>query len=99
MLRITAVVFLLLLGALAVDRAAFGAGCYADWSIAAPIVRKEGLTTVETLARMAQAKISGDIVRTTLCEEKDGFVYRLVIRDPKGRLSNKTVDARAPFGR
>jgi uncharacterized membrane protein YkoI len=48
---------------------------------------------------MAQAKISGDIVRTTLCEEKDGFVYRLVIRDPKGRLSNKTVDARAPFGR
>ena len=75
------------------------AGCYSDWSIAAPIVRKQGLATVETLARRAQTKISGDIVKTTLCEEKGGFVYRILIRDHTGRLSSKTVDARAPFGR
>jgi len=97
MLRITLAV-VLLAAAPASDRAA-AAGCYADWSVAAPIVRKEGLATVETLARRAQSKISGDIVRTMLCEEKGGFVYRLVIRDSGGRLSNKTVDARAPFGR
>jgi uncharacterized membrane protein YkoI len=72
-------------------------GCYADWSIAAPIVRKEGLTSVEVLSRLAEAKISGDIVKTTLCEEKGGFVYRLVIRDPTGRFKSRTVDARTPF--
>jgi uncharacterized membrane protein YkoI len=75
------------------------AGCYASWSVAAPIVRKEGLTTVETLSRVAQAKISGDIVKTTLCKENGDFVYRLLIRSPKGQLSKKTVDARAPFAR
>jgi hypothetical protein len=62
-------------------------------------VRKEGLATVEALARRAEVAILGDIVKTTLCEEKGGYVYRLVIRDRTGRLSNQTVDARAPFGR
>jgi uncharacterized membrane protein YkoI len=95
MLRITTSVVLLAAG----FQTAAAAGCYVDWSVAAPIVRKEGLATVETLARLAQARISGDIVKTTLCEEKGGFVYRLVIRDSGGRLSNRTVDARAPFGR
>ncbi len=98
MLRITLAVVLLFVGLLHMP-CAVAAGCYSDWSIAAPIVRKEGLATVETLARRAQTKISGDIVKTTLCQEKGGFVYRLLIRDPKGRLTNKTVDARSPFGR
>jgi uncharacterized membrane protein YkoI len=98
MLRITLAVGLSLVGALNLSRAS-AAGCYSDWSIAAPIVRKEGLATVETLARRAQTEIPGDIVKTTLCEEKGGFIYRLLIRDPKGRLTNKKVDARAPFGR
>jgi len=75
------------------------AACIADWSVAAPIVHKEGLATVETLSRLAQVKISGNIVKTTLCEENGGFVYRLVIRDLQGRLSNRTVDARSPFAR
>jgi len=74
-------------------------GCYADWSVAAPIVRKEGLATVSALWKRAQGNISGDIVKTTLCEENGGFVYRLVIRDANGRLFNRKVDARAPFGR
>lgn len=81
-----------------IDRAAADS-CYADWSVAAPIVRKQGLATVETLARRARAKISGAIVKTMLCEENGGFVYRLVVRDSQGRLSNLTVDARSPFGR
>jgi hypothetical protein len=76
---------------------AHAAGCYADWSEAAPIVMKEGLTTIEVLAQSARTKISGDIVKTTLCEENGGFVYRLLIREPAGRLVNRTVDARLPF--
>jgi uncharacterized membrane protein YkoI len=96
MLRITTAVFLI---ATATPGRAEPGGCYADWSVAAPIVRKEGLATVEALSRLAQARISGDIVKTTLCKENGGFVYRLVIRSPKGRLFNRTVDARAPFGR
>jgi uncharacterized membrane protein YkoI len=74
-------------------------GCYPDWSDAAPIVKKEGLTTIEALAATARGKLSGDIVKTTLCEEGGGFVYRLLIREPAGRLVNRTVDARAPFPR
>jgi len=96
MLRITVAVVVLLVAALQTARAQ-GLGCYADWSVAAPIVRKEGLATVEALTRRAAAKISGDIVKTTLCREESGFVYRLLIRDHKGRLKNWTVDARAPF--
>lgn len=72
-------------------------GCYADWSEAAPVVIKEGLTTIEALAKTARGKLSGDIVKTTLCEENGGFVYRLLIREPAGRLVNRTVDARLPF--
>jgi hypothetical protein len=77
--------------------AAFAGGCYADWSVAAPIVRKEGLATVEQLSAQARVRFAGDIVRTTLCEEQGGFVYRLVIRDHDGGYRNKTVDARLPF--
>lgn len=74
-------------------------GCYPDWSDAAPIVKKEGLATIEALAATARGKLSGDIVKTTLCEEGGGFVYRLLIREPAGRLVNRTVDARVPFPR
>jgi len=97
MARIAAT-FLLLVSTFATDRAGADS-CYADWSVAAPIVRKEGLTTVETLWKLAQSKIFGQIVKTTLCEEKGGFVYRLVVRDPTGRLVNRKVDARQPFKR
>ena len=95
--RLVCAALLLLVGTLG-DRASAGA-CYADWSDAAPIVHKEGLTTVEALAVLAKARIPGAIVKTTLCEEGEGFVYRLLIRDSNGRLSNRTVDARAPFDR
>ena len=97
MLRITAT-FLLLVSAFATDRAGAD-NCYADWSVAAPIVRKEGLTTVESLWKLAQSKILGQIVKTTLCKERSRFVYRLVVRNPNGRLVNKKVDSRQPFKR
>jgi uncharacterized membrane protein YkoI len=74
-------------------------GCIADWSDAAPIVHKEGLTTVEALSRIAATELAGVIVKTTLCESNGGFVYRIVVRDGRGKLTSRTVDARAPFGR
>ena len=57
------------------------------------------LITVEALSRLAAAELPGAIVKTTLCEEKGSFVYRLLVRDPQGKLTAHTVDARAPFGR
>lgn len=82
-----------------VPLSATAGGCYADWSEAAPIVRQQGLATVTSLWLAAQSRIFGDIVKTTLCEENGGYVYRLVIRAPDGQLSNEKVDARQPFKR
>jgi hypothetical protein len=87
----------LLLAVPAFNERASAGSCYADWSQAAPIVRDKGLTTVERLAVLARERITGSIVKTTLCEEADGFVYRLLVRDHAGRLTNHTVDARSPF--
>ena len=81
--------------------ASFGGGaCINDWSIAAPIVHKENLVTVEALSRIAADKLSGSvIVRTTLCEDNGAFFYKIVMRDAHGRLSTHAVDARVPFAR
>jgi uncharacterized membrane protein YkoI len=74
--------------------------CITDWSVAAPIVHKEKLTTVEALSRIAADKLSGSsIVRTILCEEGGHYSYKIVTRDAQGRLSTHTVDARTPFNR
>ena len=86
------------LGAAALLPASAEAGaCFSDWSVAAPIVREEGLVSVERLARLGRGKLAGDIVKTTLCRDANGFVYRLVLRDTHGNFSNRTVNARRPF--
>ena len=89
----------LLLAAAALSPIGASAACIPDWSIAAPIVHKEGLTTVETLSRIAAEEMPGNIVKTTLCEENGVFVYRILVRDAHGRLTSRTVDARTPFAR
>lgn len=76
-----------------------GETCMADWSVAASIVRKEGLTTVEQLIKLAAKSGAGSIVRTTLCEADGTFVYRIVLKDDDGKLKTMTVDARKPFAR
>jgi uncharacterized membrane protein YkoI len=85
--------------ALATQTGAARGGCIPDWSVAAPLVKKEGLVTVEQLTAMARSELAGDIVKTTLCEEKGGYVFRLVVRAPDGQLKSVTVDARTPFKR
>ena len=57
--------------------------CIADWSIAAPIVHAQGLTTVEALSRIAATEMPGVIVKTTLCEENG----RLRLSHPRARCS------------
>jgi hypothetical protein len=70
--------------------------CFADWSAAAPVVRREALTSTKDLHEQARARKLGHLVKITLCEAPGGYVYRLVLFD-KGRLNNLTVDARLPL--
>jgi hypothetical protein len=70
--------------------------CYNDWSVAAAIVEKEKLATVEQLSGGVKALGPGSIVKTTLCKEDGKYVFRLVVRD-KGALRTVTVDAHDPF--
>ena len=73
--------------------------CIEDWSKAAPIVKAEGLATVETVTRLAASRLSGDVVKVTLCRDGGRYVYRLVVRTGGGRHSSLTVDAIEPFSR
>jgi uncharacterized membrane protein YkoI len=73
--------------------------CFATWSEADAVARKEALVAVEQVSALARTSLSGaEVVKTTLCEEAAGrFVYRLVLREAKGQLRTVNVDARKPF--
>ena len=73
--------------------------CFADWSDAGPIVRREALVAVKVVHELARQHKIGDLVKVTLCEENGRFVYRLVVREPTGRIVALTTDARRPFDR
>ncbi len=90
-------VLTLLAGASVPARA--GETCISDWSVAAGVVRKEGLATVEQLLQLAKKSGTGAIVRTTLCEDGGSYVYRIVVKDGQGALKTISVDARKPFAR
>lgn len=72
--------------------------CLADWSVAAPIVKREGLVTVEELSGHVRQTYKGDIVKASLCSTGGGnFAFRLVVRGSDGQLRTVLVDAREPF--
>ncbi len=73
--------------------------CIADWSDAGPIVRREGLTTIERVGRLARDRAALEIVDTALCRNDGHFVYRLTVRSGQGVLRTLFVDARKPFER
>jgi hypothetical protein len=74
--------------------------CFASWSDAAPIVKREALAAIEHVSALARPSLSGaEIVKTTLCEEQGRYVYHLVVRDAAGHLKLVAVDARHPFGK
>jgi uncharacterized membrane protein YkoI len=85
--------------AIAPASAARADACYADWTEALAIINREKLVTMEQLSPITRAQEAGDILKSTLCEEQGRYVYRLVVRDRRGRLKNLVVDARRPFGR
>lgn len=71
--------------------------CIADWSEAGPIVRREGLATIERVGRLARDRASVEIVRSTLCRVEDRYIYRLTVRSDQGAFRTLVVDARTPF--
>ena len=71
--------------------------CYPDWSDAAPIVRRQALVAVKDVLALARQRQIGDLVKVTLCEEAERFVYRLVVREASGRIVAMTIDAKTPF--
>jgi uncharacterized membrane protein YkoI len=71
--------------------------CFTDWSVAAPIVKKEGLVSVERLSDLVRAKLKAHIIKATLCSKDGGYVFHVVIRPEKGKMRTITVNARKPF--
>jgi len=75
------------------------ATCFDDWSDAAPVMLQERLLGTKELHELARQRLPGDLVRITLCQDGSRYIYRLLMRDPRGRLNTVTVDARTPFER
>ncbi len=71
--------------------------CIADWSEAGPIVRREGLVSIEHVGRLARDRAAVEIVRTALCRAENRYVYRLTVRGDQGAMRILVVDARKPF--
>lgn len=71
--------------------------CIADWALAAPILAREKLVTIEQLSPQMRARGAGDIIRSSLCDEKGRYFFRLVVRDQNGKVTHLMVDARRPF--
>ncbi len=73
--------------------------CIEDWSTALPVVKEEGLATVEAVTGLARGKVKGDVVKVTLCQQGPRWVYRLLVRGPAGNHAPVYVDAKEPFAR
>lgn len=100
LLRLMKPVLVILAAALqALPAPAHAAGCFDDWSDAAPIMLREKLLGTRELHEQARRHLHGDLIRITLCQEGPRYTYRLLVRDPLGRLTAVTVDARHPFDR
>src|SRR5262245_56109143 len=72
--------------------------CIGDWSEAGPIVRREGLASMERVGRLARDRAGVAVVTSALCKSGEGYVYRLLVRGDRGQLNTLVVDARQPFG-
>lgn len=91
-------IFAAVVAAATTGSAAVPTRCYADWSDAAALVRQEGLVGVDELSRLARTRLDSEVVRTTLCQEGQRYVYRVVLKVQRGSLRVVIVDARQPFG-
>jgi len=71
--------------------------CIKDWTAAQAIVRENKLARVEQLSAQAAQYGLGAVVRVRLCRERDGYVYRVILRDRNGRLKRHVTAAKRPF--
>ena len=71
--------------------------CFDDWSDAAPIVLREKLVPVREIQDWARKRLKGIVIRVTLCQEGERYIYRILVREPKGRIRNRTVEAMGPL--
>lgn len=71
--------------------------CFDDWSDAAPIVLRENLVPAREIQSWARKRLKGNVIRVTLCQDGDHYIYRVLVREPKGRIRNRTVEARGPL--
>ena len=71
--------------------------CFEDWSDAAPIVLREHLVPARELQSWVRKRLKGKVIRVTLCQDGDRYIYRLLVRGPKGRIRNRTVEAKGPL--
>lgn len=67
-----------------------------SWTEAGPIVRSEGLVTVERVGRLLRETAALQIVTSALCTTEGRYVYRLTVRPKRGALTTLVVDARDP---
>lgn len=75
-----------------------GDKCFASWSEASVVVRKEALVAVEEVSTRARQALPGtDVVKSTLCRQDGRYIYRLVVREATGQVRTVNVDARKPF--
>lgn len=98
MLPLRYLVFLLAL-ALPVHSAGADEVCIEDWSTAVPVVKSEGLASVEAVTALARKRLKGDVIKVTLCMQGQTYVYRLLLRRQDGRHTRAIVDAKRPFSR
>ncbi len=71
--------------------------CFDNWSDAAPIVLREKLLPARDIHVWARKRLKGKVIRMTLCQEGERYIYRVLVREPKGRIRNRTVEARGPL--
>ena len=93
---VTALMFMLC-GSLTSAPALAAEACFSDWSVAASVVREHELVPVDKLSSLARSKASSRLVQTQLCQSKDGFHYKLVLRGLDGKLKKLRVNAKSPF--
>jgi hypothetical protein len=72
--------------------------CFDDWSDAAPIVLRENLVPARDVQSWARKRLKVNVIRVTLCQDGDNrYIYRLLVREPKGRIRNRIIEARGPL--
>jgi hypothetical protein len=71
--------------------------CYSDWAEAGDVIRRESLVSVSALHARAKQRRLGDVVRVSLCSDAGQFTYKLLVREPLGRVTTLIVSATNPF--